>query len=671
MARKQRRLLTFAGAALCGLALWAAAPRLVSQAEPVAQPTPPVTAAQSDWVNYGNSRAGTRYSSLAQIDRVNVDALKRAWEVDFEQPPLPRGTNSQFESTPLKIGDTVFVCGTANIVHALDAETGARRWRFDPHVELRNVAQAACRGLAFYRQPQAEGECAQRILMNTVDGRLFALDARTGRRCAGFGKDGEVDLAEGLGPHTRNYYGVTSAPTIARDKVVVGGLVVDNQSVGEPSGVVRAFDAVTGRFAWSWDADDGTRQGPLAPGERFAPGTPNSWGAMSSDDALGLVYVPTGNATPDYFGGHRTPGSDRFASSVIALDAGTGALRWHFQTTHHDLWDYDVGSQPTLIDLRTPSGVRPALLQPTKRGQIFVLDRRTGKPIVPVVERAVPQGAVPGDHVSPTQPFPVGMPSFDGPPLTEASMWGLTPLDQLWCRLRFREARFDGPFTPPGLKRSLIYPGYSGGFNWGSVSVDPARRLLVVHWLRLATMLQLIPRSQADTQGMRQWNPIAGQPVRYNPQIGTPYGAEAKPFMSPLGVPCTNPPYGMIGAIDLDTLRVKWQRPLGTAQDAGPLGLRSGLPISMGTPISGGAVTTAGGLIFIGATTERAFRAIDSETGDILWKDRLHTSAHGSPISYWSAKSGRQFVLIAAGGSTTLKTPLRPKLIAYALPQPR
>jgi glucose dehydrogenase len=263
------------------------------------------------------------------------------------------------------------------------------------------------------------------------------------------------------------------------------------------------------------------------------------------------------------------------------------------------------------------------------------------------------------------------MPSFDGPPLTEASMWGLTPFDQLWCRLRFRESRFDGPFTPPGLKPILIYPSYSGGFNWGSASIDPARRLLVVQWLRLATRLQLMPRKSPDAMAMRIWNPLAGQAVRYNPQMGTPYGADAKPFMSPLGVPCTNPPYGLIAAIDLDTLKIKWQRPLGTAADAGPFGLRSGLPFPMGTPISGGAVTTAGGLIFIGATTERAFRAIDSETGDILWKDRLHTSAHGTPISYWSARSGRQFVLIAAGGSSTLKTPLRPKLIAYALPQRR
>lgn len=250
-------------------------------------------------------------------------------------------------------------------------------------------------------------------------------------------------------------------------------------------------------------------------------------------------------------------------------------------------------------------------------------------------------------------------------------MWGLTPLDQLWCRLRFREARFDGPFTPPGLKPTLIYPSYSGGFNWGSASIDPARRLLVVQWLRMATTLRLVPRKEAATLGMRLWNPMAGQPVRYNPQMGTPYGAVAKPFLSPLDVPCISPPYGMMAAIDLDTLQVKWRRPLGTAQDAGPFGLRSGLPILMGTPISGGAVTTAGGLVFIGATTERAFRAIDSDTGNILWKDRLHTSAHATPISYWSSRSGRQFVLIAAGGSSTLKTPLQPKLIAYALPLQR
>jgi quinoprotein glucose dehydrogenase len=391
---------------------------------------------------------------------------------------------------------------------------------------------------------------------------------------------------------------------------------------------------------------------------------------MSADEALGLVYVPTGNATPDYYGGHRTAIDDRYSSSVVAIDADTGEVRWSFQTTHHDLWDYDVSSQPVLFEMATPQGNVPALVQATKRGELFVLDRRSGQPLVEVAERAVPRSTIPEEHAAPTQPFSVGFPSFAGPLPTEARMWGITPFDQLWCRIAFRKARFEGSMTPLGTDRpSVVFPGFLGGFDWGSVTVDPQRGLLIANANRVPNYDRLLTRAEADQRGLKPFTPkhpeFVGGAVA---QAGTPYGADIAPFLSPLVIPCTQPPYGVIGAIDIGTRQLRWERPFGTANGSGPLAIRSHLPLTMGVPNLGGSVATGSGVLFIAASQDNYFRAYDSSTGKELWRYALPAGGQATPMSYL-APDGRQFVLVTAGGHAGLLTPDGDYVIAFALPQ--
>lgn len=464
-------------------------------------------------------------------------------------------------------------------------------------------------------------------------------------------------------------YYVSSAAQMIRGNLVVGGSVLDNQFWGAPSGVVRAFDAVTGQLSRAFDVGRPDRRGEPAAGETYTPSTPNSWAPMSADEKLGLVYLPMGNSTPDLYGAQRRPFDDANASAIVALDADTGSVRWRFQTTHHDLWDYDVPSQPTFVDLPTPDGPRPALIAPTKRGEIFVLDRRTGTPIRTVRELPVPQGGNgPGDRLSKTQPFSVAMPSFRGAKLREADMWGLTPIDQMICRIEFKRSRYEGTLTPIGLDRpSIVQPGYGGGVNWGSVSVDIDRGIMIVPWMNLPTRSQLITREQADKRGMVV-HAVRGPVNTGNPMANTPYGAVNGPFVSPLGTPCAPPAYANMTAVDLVTGRVIWSRPSGTAADTGPLGLRSHLPVTMGVPFSGGGITTRGGLTFIAASVEQTIRAFDVASGKELWKARLPAGGQATPMTYRSPRSGRQFVLIAAGGKPTLKTTQGSKLVAFTLP---
>jgi len=353
----------------------------------------------------------------------------------------------------------------------------------------------------------------------------------------------------------------------------------------------------------------------------------------------------------------------------MALNAETGQLRWTFQTTHHDLWDYDVGSQPVLIEMRGT----PALVQPTKRGQIFVLDRRTGRPLLPIVERKVPTDGAPGERLASTQPFSPALPDFAGPRPTEARMWGLTPFDQLICRIMFRAARFDGTLTPIGLDRPTItWPGYIGGIDWGSVAIDPTRRIMVVNNNQISNYNRLLRRDEANRRGLR---PITPEHESYVggavPQRGTPYAADVTPFRSPIGLPCQQPPLGQVSGVDLKTGRIVWSHPLGTSRDSGPFGIAIKLPIPMGTPNLGGAVVTAGGVTFIGAAKERTIRAYETSTGRKLWQARLPASAQSTPSIYWSKASGRQFVVVPAGGYPGFSPPVSDTLIAYALPRYR
>lgn len=601
-------------------------------------PTIPGAGASRDWQYWGGTAAGTRYAPFDQITTSNVSQLRLAWR-------YRTGATGAFKATPLQIGDTLYVCLPRNIISALDADSGKPRWRFDPKIKDSKVGfTTTCRGVTYYKAPQPLAQCSERILTATTDARLLAVDAGTGEPCADFGMSGEVSLLDGMGEVKPGFYYVTSPPTIARGVAVLGGWVADNVEVQEPSGVVRGFDPITGRLLWAWDL--GRPGAPSAPpdGQAYTRGTPNAWSVFSADDALGLVYVPTGNATPDYFGDHRSPESERYASSVVALDAATGAVRWSFQTTHHDVWDYDVPAQPVLVDIAGADGLStPALVAATKRGEIFVLDRRTGKPLAAVEERPVPQTDVPLERTAKTQPFSVGMPSFGNELVTEAKMWGITPIDQLWCRIQFRKLRYEGPLTPPSLDGSLQYPGFAGGMNWGSVAIDEANGVVVVNALHIGNQVRLHPRAAVTPQTVLGFG--GGQ------QYGTPYAAYTAPFLSPLLAPCQQPPYGEIAAIDLNSRQLLWRRALGTANELGPLNLRLRLPIPMGVPYSGGPIVTKGGLIFMGGTMDRRLRALDLRTGRQLWSAILPNSAQATPMSYVSPSTGRQYVVIVVPGT--------------------
>lgn len=632
-------------------------------------PQPLATIDRNDWQAYGNDQGGTRFSPLDQINTSNVARLTKVWEA--EMVATVPGEMNALQVTPIMVGDTLYACDGNNGVHAFDAETGQVRWR-------RNVSDGQppsgkpCRGVAYYKVPDAHGLCAERIFAPSHNPTLAALDARTGELCPGFGKDGLVNLQEGIAPYPHGLFYVSSAPQVIRGKVVVGGGIPDGQYWGGPSGIIRAFDAVTGELAWAYDAGVPDRIGAPPPGEVYTPSSPNSWAPISADEALGLVYLPTGGATPDAFGGLRRPFDDSIGSAVIALDAETGRLRWRFQTTHHDIWDYDVASQPTLADVPTPQGVRHALIQPTKRGEIFVLDRQTGEPIKTVRELPAPQSAVAaGERLAKTQPESSDLPAFRGPPLREKDMWGMTPLDQLYCRIQFKRSLYEGMFTPVTLDKTIVIdPGSMGGVNWNSVSLDVDRGIMIVNWTQVPDRLELITREEATRRNFQIAPGLDAGGQTDQPMLGTPYGAYRTQFLSPLGSPCTAPPWGLIAAVDLVSGKVLWSKPLGTGRDIGPLklGVRTMLPITIGTPTAGGAVTTRGGLVFIGGAAEHTFRALDAATGRELWSSRLATSANATPMTYRSPVSGRQFVVVAEGGRPAYGTKPGTKLVAYALP---
>jgi quinoprotein glucose dehydrogenase len=625
--------------------------------------------ADGEWPVVGRNGAADRFSPLAQITPSNVAKLQVAWTTHLGQ--RPDGTHAPFEGTPLMVGDTLYMCDTQSRITALDPDTGTIRWRFAAPKRDESSLMRVCRGVTHYAVPGGQGPCARRIIFAAQYVTMHAVDAATGQPCADFGDKGTVDLATGMGDLGGGLYSLTSPPTVVRGKLVVGGFVMDGRGIRQPSGVIRAFDAVTGKLVWAWDMDRPDRTGLPPEGETYSRGTVNSWAPMTADEQLGLVYIPTGNATPDYVSAHRSAASHRYSTSTIAIDVETGKPRWSYQMVHRDVWDYDNGSPPTLFDLPTPRGPVPALVQPTKRGEFFLLDRRTGKPLVETVEKPVPASHVPGETLSRTQPYPVGMPSFMGKRLTEASMWGLSPFDQLWCRIRFRQARYEGAFTPMGTDRpTIVYPGFLGGSEWGGVAVDTDRKLMLVNVSHFAMYNRLIPR--VDNEALLRatgGDDVTKGTMTYNPQLGTPYAADVRGFVSPLGTPCIEPPYGEIAAIDLTTRKVAWRKPLGTGRDAGPFDLPSGLPIDMGMPNMGGVLLTRSGLTFIGATQERAFRAFDTRTGALLWYQRLPAGGHANPMTYRSPRTGRQYVVIAASGHFAMHSGRDDALIAYALPR--
>jgi quinoprotein glucose dehydrogenase len=622
--------------------------------------------ADADWAAYGRSNLGDRFSPLAQITPANAAKLDVAWTYrtgDLKGPNDPSETT--FELTPLKVGDTVYICTPHDWVIALDANTGKPRWKYDPRIaQAKNLQHLTCRGVSYRAAaPGASGDCAERLFLPTADARLIALDARTGRPCQRFGQGGAVDLWAGMPERQAGFYYSTSPPLVTAGLVIVAGEVTDNYSTNEPSGVIRAYDIDTGALVWNWDAGAPDRTAPLGPGEHYTRNSPNSWGAASADEALGLAYFPMGNQTPDQFGGFRQPTPERFNSAIVALDLATGKLAWVFQTVHHDLWDMDIGGQPSLVDLDTAQGRRPALVASTKRGDIYVLDRRTGAPIIPAPERPVPQGAAPGDRTSATQPFSA-LTFLPKRPLREADMWGATLFDQLACRIAFKSLRYDGIFTPPSVQGSLVYPGNFGVFDWGGVAVDPQRQVAFVNPDYFAFVSKLIPRAAAGA-GSGAGPPGASSEGGGNPMYGSPYAVELHAFTSPLGLPCQAPPWGYVAGVDLKAGKVAWMHRNGTVRDSSPLPL----PFRMGVPSLGGPIITAGGVAFLSGTLDSYLRAYEVTTGRQLWQARLPAGAQTTPMTYL-APDGRQMVLVAAGGHGTLKTRPGDYLIAYALPRP-
>ena len=642
--------------------------------------------APTEWGAWGSDQGGQRYASAAQITPANVGALQVAWTYRTGAVPRPGGAPAlAFEVTPLKIGNRLYGCTPHNVLFALDAVSGTEVWRYDPRTNDKGLAFANCRGVA-YADLGARGlmanalaghagvakPCLHRLYTGTIDARLLAVDADTGKPCEDFGQNGGIDMRANIGPHERAYFYYTSAPTVSGKVVVIGSYGLDGQKLRQPSGVIRAYDLKTGAPAWAFDPAHPDHTAPLKPGQIYEPGTPNSWSVSSTDEKLGLIYVPLGVATPDYYGGERSPAADKFGNAILALDSKTGALRWFFQTVHHDIWDYDVASQPVLTDVPVNGVNIPALISISKTGETFILDRRNGQPISPIVERPVPQHFAPGEHGSPTQPFSPDTPNFAGGLLSEGQMWGLTPFDQLWCRIAFRSLRYDGRYTPPSLGGSIQYPGFAGGVNWGSFSVDPVRGLLIVNSNRLPTKSRLITPAEALARGMqpagggRKTSPEA---VRAGvPQLGARYAVLNGVLMSPLAVPCIQPPIGQITAVDLKTRKLRWQRPIGTADRMGPLGLASHLPLPFGLPTVGGSITTAGGVTFIAATPDKRIHAFETSTGRFLWQADLPANANANPMSYVGA-DGRQYVVVAAGGSAALASNEGNVLVAFALPK--
>jgi quinoprotein glucose dehydrogenase len=603
----------------------------------------------SGWEHYGNDAGGTRYSTARQIDRTNVAQLQPAWtyRTGAMPPDNESGHKAAFETTPILVEEKLFLTTPFNRVIALNPQTGAKLWEYDPQLDTsKNYSEVTSRGVSAWRDPDAKASqlCRLRIFMGTLDARLIALDGDTGKPCLDFGSKGEVDLRPDAATATEwtGGYQVTSAPAVTKDLVIVGSSIADNWKVDTGRGIVRAFDARTGKLRWTWDPT------PWAADTKPRTGGGNAWSTLSLDAQEDLVFVPTTSSAPDYYGGIRK-GDNKWADSVVALRASSGKFVWGFQVVHHDLWDYDVASQPTLFTWKDGT---PAIVINTKMGHVFVLNRLTGTPLLPVEERPVPQSDIPGEHSSATQPFSTI--SLVPEQLSPSDAWGPTPEDLKWCQDKIKASRWEGIFTPPSLQGTIVYPGNVGGVNWGSAAYDPARHIMVANTNRLIAWVKLIPRDKFDAETDKQQdNRIYGE---FGEQKGAPYGLYRTFLFSPSKAPCNAPPWGTTEAVDLFSGKQVWDVPLGTlvpGKQTGSINL-------------GGPMITAGGLVFTSAAMDLYLRAFDIETGKVLWKYLLPAGGQATPMTY--TVNGKQYLVIAAGGHGKLGTKQGDFVLAFALP---
>jgi quinoprotein glucose dehydrogenase len=605
-------------------------------------------AAEPGWAFYGGDAGGQRFSPAKQITPANVANLTQAWsfstgDMSSKGDVMKRAS---FENTPILAEGRLYVCSPFNEVSALDPGTGRQLWRFDPKLDVRMhyPNDFICRGVAY---------AAGRIYLNTADRRLIALDAASGKPIKTFGNNGTVIIPPGEQKDGKIFGRIhtTSAPVVSHGLVIAGSSIDDNQKVDELRGTVHAFDAITGAPRWTFDPL-GNQQAP------FRGGSANVWAPMSVDEARGLVFLPVSSTSPDFWGGYRA-GSGQYANSVVALKIETGEVAWSFQTTHHDVWDYDIPAQPTLGTVTYKGTTAAAVLQPTKQGLLFTLDRANGAPLIPVAERKVPQGGAPGEVLSPTQPIPVAPPPLAPSVIKTEDAYGLTWWDAGACRKLIAAARHDGLYTPPSERGTILYPFTGGGTNWGGLAFDATHDIVYVNTSSAIHLVTLIKQKNFSATQEKFFD------KEVSPNAGAPFGMMRETLLSPIGMPCNPPPWGQLHAIDMHTGKILWSVPLGTTEDMAPFSKY--LLGKTGTPNLGGPMATASGLVFIGAAMDNYLRAFDAKTGAELWLGRLPAGGQATPMTYvWK---GRQYVVIAAGGHSKLNTKRGDQVIAFALPR--
>ena len=642
-----------------------------------------------DWPVYGRDNNASRYSPVTDITSSNVSSLKKVWQYRTKDIPAKR---YGAETTPIKIADRLYLCSARNQIIALSAQTGKELWRYNPNIADKDIPYtAACRGVAYYKLPDMNDEaeqqsddnpalnaslpdaafCRERIISGTLDGRIIEVDANSGRPCTDFGDNGQVDIKQHMGKTPSGFVAITGVPVVVQGVIITGHQVLDGQKRYAPSGVIKGFDAKTGELRWAWDMVKTDIDTYPSPGETYTRGTPNMWTSATGDNDLGLVYLPMGNSSADYWSSSRKEAEIKYATSLVAINVNTGKPAWSFQTVHKDVWDYDLGSQVSLIDYPSKKGLVRALVLTSKQGEIYILNRETGEALTGVEERKVPTGGVAPEKRASTQPFST-FHTLRKPDLTARDMWGVTMFDQLACRIQFQAASYEGIYTPPTTDQHWIqYPGYNGGSDWGSVAIDPSRGVLIANYNDMPNYNRLVSREEANERGWKPRDEMdhddGGAEGAGDPQQGTPYAVDVNagwrlPFT---GLLCKQPPYGGIRAINLENGQTLWDRPLGTARNNGPFGIASGLPITIGTPNNGGSVVTKSGLIFIAAATDNLIRAIDINTGETLWQDVLPAGGQANPMLY--RENGKSYLVIVAAGHHFMETPPGDYVIAYAL----